>query len=554
MALAVASPVIAELLSTSVSPVAFFIPWVFALFVLFYGCGSILIREFSIRWGSGWRGVLLLGAGFGILQEGVSTRAFFDPAWRSLGPLAGHGRWFGVNVIWTLDVILYHAVVSVAIPILLVGLLFPRSAAKPWLSRWGLALVSSLFLFGAAVFVRKGGTYPAPQMGIVACYAAVVVTVILAWWIGRRPAAVAPATGVSVRGYFLLGFGTTVAVLMQMYLVPQLFHWPAGTLGLLAAVALGSGRWLRKWSGNGYHWTPRKQFALIAGVLLCFAMMASWQDFNPTRSDRPWGSVFVAAGAIGFLWWMDKRLRAAETLAGAEPADISGQETIPAGAYLPLEALDHLGRRRVGLASPVSLAQRAVEMTVAAFALLVTSPIMLLFAILIRLGTPGPALFFQDRLGLDRKPFRFVKFRTLYADARQRFPHLYAYQYDSEELKDLKFKVVNDPRVTPQGAWMRRSTMDEVPNFWNVLTGDMALVGPRPEIPEMLVYYKGEMLQKFTVRPGITGLAQISGRGRLGFYETVNLDVEYVKRRSLLLDLKIVLLTVYKMITQEGAF
>jgi lipopolysaccharide/colanic/teichoic acid biosynthesis glycosyltransferase len=114
-------------------------------------------------------------------------------------------------------------------------------------------------------------------------------------------------------------------------------------------------------------------------------------------------------------------------------------------------------------------------------------------------------------MGINRKPFRFVKFRTLYADARQRFPKLYSYQYTAEELEQLKFKVEDDPRVTPQGRWMRRSTLDELPNFWNVLTGDMALVGPRPEIPEMLRYYHGDMLLKFTVRPGITGMAQISG-------------------------------------------
>jgi lipopolysaccharide/colanic/teichoic acid biosynthesis glycosyltransferase len=108
--------------------------------------------------------------------------------------------------------------------------------------------------------------------------------------------------------------------------------------------------------------------------------------------------------------------------------------------------------------------------------------------------------------------------------------------------------------VTPQGHWLRKSTLDELPNFWNVLTGRMALVGPRPEIPEMLPYYGGDMLLKFTVRPGITGLAQISGRGRLGFHETVALDVEYVRRRSLTLDLKIILLTIQKIVTRDGAF
>jgi len=191
---------------------------------------------------------------------------------------------------------------------------------------------------------------------------------------------------------------------------------------------------------------------------------------------------------------------------------------------------------------------------VAATVLVLTSPVLLAMAIAIRRGTPGRALFFQTRLGVNCEPFTFVKFRTLYADARQRFPHLYAYRYTEQDLRNLKFKITNDPRVTPQGRWMRTSTLDELPNFWNVLRGDMALVGPRPEIPEMLPYYTGDMMLKFSARPGITGLAQISGRGRLGFHETVNLDVQYVKTRSWALDLKVLLLTAYKILTRDGAF
>src|SRR5262249_48951335 len=148
----------------------------------------------------------------------------------------------------------------------------------------------------------------------------------------------------------------------------------------------------------------------------------------------------------------------------------------------------------------------------------------------------------------------FVKFRTLYADARVRFKELYAYQYTQEQLETLRFKVERDPRITPQGEWLRRTTLDELPNFWNVLKGDMALVGPRPEIPEMLKYYTPEMAVKFAVRPGITGLAQISGRGRLGFYETVRLDVEYVRTRSFRTDLRILFLTVQKILVRDGAF
>jgi lipopolysaccharide/colanic/teichoic acid biosynthesis glycosyltransferase len=198
--------------------------------------------------------------------------------------------------------------------------------------------------------------------------------------------------------------------------------------------------------------------------------------------------------------------------------------------------------------------QRVAESAIALVMLVLTAPVMALIALIIRMDTPGAALFWQVRVGKDNSRFRFVKFRTLYADARKRFPHLYEYEYTPEQLNHLQFKVPEDPRVTPQGKWLRKSTLDELPNFWNVLKGDMALVGPRPEIPEMLPYYTGELRLKFRVRPGITGLSQISGRGRLRFYETAQLDLEYVKNRSLWLDTQIIMLTIYRILVRDGAF
>jgi lipopolysaccharide/colanic/teichoic acid biosynthesis glycosyltransferase len=202
----------------------------------------------------------------------------------------------------------------------------------------------------------------------------------------------------------------------------------------------------------------------------------------------------------------------------------------------------------------VPLPTRIFEILIALAVLIAALPIMLVIALIIRQGTPGPVLFFQKRVGLNQQPFTFIKFRTLYADAKERFPELYAYSYSDEELHHLRFKVEDDPRVTPQGKWLRRSSFDELPNFINVLKGEVALVGPRPEIPEMLPYYKGKVLQKFTVRPGITGLAQISGRGRLGFFDTVNADLEYVDKKSFLLDLKILFKTFFLILTRDGAF
>lgn len=198
---------------------------------------------------------------------------------------------------------------------------------------------------------------------------------------------------------------------------------------------------------------------------------------------------------------------------------------------------------------------RIVEILLAAFCIVLTMPIMIIIGIFIRLDSPGPALFWQYRIGLDGKTFKFVKFRTLYCDARERFPELYAYKYTDEEIKTLIFKLRGDPRVTRMGRWLRSSTLDELPNFWNVLTGDMALVGPRPELPEMMRYYNTqEMMSKFSVRPGITGLSQVSGRGELSFLETAMYDIDYVKNRNLALDIEILLKTLFSVILRKGAF
>ncbi|MDZ7784581.1 MAG: sugar transferase [Halioglobus sp.] len=176
--------------------------------------------------------------------------------------------------------------------------------------------------------------------------------------------------------------------------------------------------------------------------------------------------------------------------------------------------------------------RRCLDIGVSLVALTATLPVMLLIALIIRLDFPGPALFRQTRMTRDRRnntlsvtvegpdrrkvyyagrPFTFFKFRTMYVDARERFPELYAYQYSEEEIKTIKFKVPNDPRVTRAGRRLRKTSLDELPNFWNVLTGDTTLCGPRPEIPEMSPYYTPEQLRKFRVTAGLTGPAQVGG-------------------------------------------
>ena len=215
-------------------------------------------------------------------------------------------------------------------------------------------------------------------------------------------------------------------------------------------------------------------------------------------------------------------------------------------------------------------------------------------AILIRLDSPGPIIFRHKRARLSRRrgvaggwsgkerrsvkgfgqPFELYKFRTMYADARARFPQLYAYKYTDEELVTLPIKVLvgsnldsgstasavvslddqwADPRVTKIGRWLRRTSLDELPNFWNILKGDMHLIGPRPDIEENICYYRDDHLRKLDVKPGGTGLAQVNGRGTLTFHETNEFDVEYVENRSLMTDLRILFKTVLVVFKGVGA-
>ncbi len=184
-------------------------------------------------------------------------------------------------------------------------------------------------------------------------------------------------------------------------------------------------------------------------------------------------------------------------------------------------------------------AKRMLDVLGAGLGLAITSPLLLAAAVAVRVDSPGPAIFRQVRMGRNGVPFTMYKFRGMYVDARERFPELYAYRYSEEEVLKLYFHVRDDPRVTRVGRFLRRTSIDEMPNLWNVLRGEMSLVGPRPEIPEMLPYYGARLEAFLAAKPGITSLAKCSGRDELNFADTLELELEYVAKRSLGLDVKI---------------
>jgi len=226
-----------------------------------------------------------------------------------------------------------------------------------------------------------------------------------------------------------------------------------------------------------------------------------------------------------------------------------------------------------------------LEVLLTLVAVVVLSPVFLLLAILVKRDSPGPAIFVTSRTG-QSKPVKgskltgndlvklphggfdpdktywlprkipFMKYRTMYVDSCERFPEYYWWNYNlkKDEVRRMFYKVEDDPRLTPVGKWLRKTSLDELPNLFNVITGDVRLVGPRPEIFDILRFYSEDDMRKFTIKPGLTCYSKIYGRGELSVKEQLKWDLEYVNNRTVWLDIKIVFLTIWLVITQRGAF
>ncbi|HEY8374207.1 MAG TPA: sugar transferase [Pseudonocardiaceae bacterium] len=198
---------------------------------------------------------------------------------------------------------------------------------------------------------------------------------------------------------------------------------------------------------------------------------------------------------------------------------------------------------------------RVIDVVVAAVALVVLAVPMLLVAAAIRLTSPGPALFRQPRVGRNGQVFTLYKFRTMRPGGDDRaLRELIARELRGEDTRvDGSCKLADDPRVTRIGAWLRRTSIDELPQLINVLRGEMALVGPRPCLEWEAEMFPPKYAERFSVRPGMTGLWQVSGRSTLGTLEMLELDLEYVRRRGLKTDLAILAATVPMLLRGDGA-
>jgi len=177
-------------------------------------------------------------------------------------------------------------------------------------------------------------------------------------------------------------------------------------------------------------------------------------------------------------------------------------------------------------------------------------PVLILVAVLVRVDSPGPILFKQRRIGARGEPFDMLKFRTMVVDAEAQLEAL----VDGHDGNEVLFKKRDDPRVTKVGRVLRRYSLDELPQLFNVLRGDMSLVGPRPPLPSEVAKYESDAVRRLRVKPGLTGLWQVSGRSNLSWEESLRLDLRYVDNWSLVLDLQILLRTARAVLGGSGAY
>lgn len=210
---------------------------------------------------------------------------------------------------------------------------------------------------------------------------------------------------------------------------------------------------------------------------------------------------------------------------------------------------------------PVGLSaflKRLMDLVLTVPLLLALSPVLLAVAVAVRLDSPGPALFRQRRIGQGGRPFTILKLRTMAHNPGGRAAGgkdevAAAGAPPAINLETFVFQVPDDPRITRVGRWLRRTSLDELPQLWNVIRGEMSLVGPRPEVPEIVALYSDEQRRRLLVKPGMTGLAQVTGRGTLTVAESIRYDLEYVDRWSLWLDLYVLVKTIPAVLRGIGA-
>jgi exopolysaccharide biosynthesis polyprenyl glycosylphosphotransferase len=251
-----------------------------------------------------------------------------------------------------------------------------------------------------------------------------------------------------------------------------------------------------------------------------------------------------AAGLRQLAWELEKT--GTDLCVAPALLDVAGpRTTVRPTAGLTLLHVDH-----PQLSGPRTVLKDLFDRFMAALALLLLSPVLIVVGIAVKLSDKGPALFTQTRVGKDGRTFKIYKFRTMVVDAEAKLAEL----VPANDLDGVLFKLRRDPRITPIGAKLRKYSIDEFPQFINVVKGEMSLVGPRPALPAEAARYADHVHRRLVVKPGLTGMWQVNGRSELSWEESVRLDLRYVENWSFALDLQILWKTVWVVLRGSGAY
>ena len=419
-------------------------------------------------------------------------------------------------------------VTAILVAVFLLRGLYRQRRSRQWLDEVASIVTGSTFGFSTLIvlfFILRPeiGIYSRtmilyPWLGVVVLLSVfrLVVRTVIAW---RR------RRGRDLRRVLVVGAGTRGKMVMQQIEQhPGLGYRPVGFL-------------------DDVYWAQRADFGRfqVLGAVEDLPQVAAAQQIDEVIVALPGESHETILGTLDYCAQSNIGFKLVPDLFELTLGDVEVDNL----AGIPLIGV------RDSLLTGLNLGvKRALDVVIASVALLLMLPLSLLLIIAIRLESAGPFLLPQHRIGRDRRPFRMFKFRSMFRDAEQQraaLEHL-------NEAEGPLFKIRDDPRVTKVGKIMRRFSLDELPQLWNVLRGDMSLVGPRAPLAGEVEQYDAWQTRRLAVTPGLTGLWQVSGRSELSFDEMVMLDFYYIENWSIGLDVKILLRTIPAVLTGHGAF